>query len=577
MEPDNADASPESVIRPEAAASILTLVGEVVYDWTIGDDAIRWGDNAASVFGLPSTEPISTGHGYAALKDPTNLASRHDTIFHGGGIDRGEGVGYDVRYVLLPDGPKTSRRLIVEDIGRWFADAEGRPMRARGVIRVINERYDREQRVSVLSRYDELTGHYNRQHFLSVLGEAVANAKKTRRPVAFLLIALDNFGLINDAYGFDTGDEVFAAAARRIKAELRDVDSIGRYSGSKIGVILKDCDDAEMHAAAERLHMAVRNGVITTDISSVAATASIGGISIPRHATSVTEAIMRVRECLQLAQSRGYGRFAAYAPSPTRDARRRGNSALSSEMVAAVENNHLRLFFQPIVDIDTRKPVFYEGLLRLARADGTFAPAIDFIQICEQLGLIRLVDAFALSRAIETLVSVPDARIAINVSAETLSDGEWLSRLADAAAKHPGLARRLIVEITESAVIRNLDEIALFAHTIHDLGGSVAIDDFGAGFSSFRHLRSLDIDIVKIDGAFVENLPKSRDDLAFVRALTALAHTFDVRVVAEWVQNEETVALLKSAGVHLLQGLLTGAPVPLWQPATGRTREMEPT
>lgn len=569
------DRPSDTAVPSGGVCEILTLVGETVYDWSLADDAIRWGANAASVFGLASTDGIATGHQYAALKDSVGEETRFDAIFRAGGVDRGDGVAYEVHYALMPQGPG-GHRLVIEDSGRWFADGAGRPSRARGVVRVINDRHDREQRVSLLSRYDDLTGYYNRQHFLASLGEALAEARRTRRPFAFLMVALDNFGLINEAYGFETGDEVFAAAARRIKAELRDIDAIGRYSGSKLGVILRDCDDAEMHAAAERLHAAVKNGVITTPSSSVAATASIGGVSLPRHAATVNEALMRVRECLQLAKARGYGRFVAYAPSPTREARRRGNAALSTEMVAAVENDHLRLFYQPVVDLETRRPVFHEGLLRLARADGTFAPAVDFIQICEQLGLIRLVDAFALTRTIETLIAVPEARLSLNVSVETLSDGEWLSQLAQASARHPGLAERLIVEITESAVIRNIDEMALFTATIHDLGGSVAIDDFGAGFSSFRHLRSLDVDIVKIDGSFVENLPKSLDDLAFVRALTELARTFDVQVVAEWVQDEATVALLRSAGVHLLQGQLTGAPMPLWQGQRARTLEMEP-
>lgn len=557
-------------IGAAGAADILTLVGEVVYDWTIGDDTIHWGENAAAVLGLPSAEGIATGNGYANLKDPANTNSRFNAIFRSGGIDRGTGVPYEVRYALMPEGGASLRRLIIEDSGRWYADENGRPERARGIVRVINDRHDREQRRSFLSRYDELTGYYNRQHFLTVLAETINEARKTRKPSAFLLVTLDNFGLINEAYGFETGDEVFAAAARRIKSELREGDAIGRYSGSKLGVILKGCDDAEMHAAAERLHAAVRNGVITTETSSVSVTASIGGVSLPRHAGSVNEAVMRARECLHTASTRGYGRFVAYAPSPTRDARRRGNASLSSEMVAAVENDRLRLFFQPIVDIETRRADYHEGLLRLARADGSFAPAVDFIQICEQLGLIRLVDCFSLKRTIEVLAANPEARISLNVSAETLSDGEWLSQLARSAAANPDIVKRLTVEITESAVIRNIEEMELFTSTIHDLGGSIAIDDFGAGFSSFRHLRSLDVDVVKIDGAFIENLPRSPDDLAFVRALSSLAHAFDVKVVAEWVQNEETVALLREVGVHYLQGNLVGAAMPLWQTTPAR-------
>ena len=554
---------PAAAVSPDAQA-ILSLVGEAVYEWTIVDDRLVWSDNAPDVLGLPSAERIGTGRDYASVKDPANTTGRHDIIFNGGGVDRGEGVPYEVRYALIPEGAASPRRIVVEDTGRWYADADGRPARASGVVRVINDRYEREQRLAFLSRYDELTGYFNRQHLLTTLVEALQEAKRTARPIAFMLVSLDNFALINDSYGFETGDQVFAAAARRLRAQLRDGDAIGRYSGGKLGIVLRNCEEADMHVAAERFHAAIRTGVITTESSSVAATASIGGVSLPRHARTIGEALSRAQESLQVAQGLGYGRFVAYAPSATRDARRVGNAALSSEMVAALDNDRLKLFFQPVVGIDTRQPVFYEGLLRLERAGGGFTPAVDFIEICERLGLIRLVDTFALGRMIDTLVSTPDVRLSINVSAETVGDGEWLSRLAEAVHRQPDIAKRFIAEITESAVIRNLDEVAHFIATIHDLGGAVAIDDFGAGFSSFRHLRSLDVDIVKIDGAFVENLPRSPDDLAFVRALAELALAFDVQLVAEWVQDEETVALLRQFGVHMLQGSLIGLAVPEW-------------
>lgn len=544
---------------PAETQEILTAVGEVVYEWTIGDDAIRWGANVADVLGLRS---VDTGRAFAALLDSANLTSRHDAVLNGTASDQGEGVVYEVQYTLLPDGAGSERRLIVEDTGRWYADHTGRPARACGVVRIINERHEREQRLAFLSRYDELTGYFNRQHLLTTLGEALDNAKKFRTSIAFMIVAVDSFRAINEAYGFETADQVFAAAARRIKGQLREGDAIGRYSGNKLGIVLMNCDEDDMHAAAERFHAAIRNGVITAESSSVAVTVSIGGVGLPRHGRTVNEALARAQESLHRARTRGYGRFVAYAPSPSRQARRRSNAALSSEMVAALESNRLRLFFQPVVDIVTREPTFHEGLLRLERADGTFAPATDFIELCEQLGLIRLIDNYTLARTVETLEAIPTARLSLNVSGETVGDAEWLSYLAAAVARRADLASRLIVEITETAVIRNLEEASRFIETLHDLGCLVAIDDFGAGFSSFQHLRTLEVDVVKIAGAFVENLPRSRDDQAFVKALTELARNFDIEIVAEWVQDEETVAMLAGFGVHMIQGLYSGMASP---------------
>ena len=555
---------------------ILTTVEEAVYEWSIADDRLVWSANAGTVFGRAGVVGLETGRDYAAIVDPESIASRHGAVLNGTAIDHGEGVGYEIQYTLLPDGPDSTRRLIIEDIGRWYADGADRPARAHGVVRVVNERHEREQRLAFLSRYDELTGYFNRQHLLATLGDALGDAKRSRAAIAFLIVAIDNFTAINEAYGFETADQVFAAVAQRIKGQLRDGDAIGRYSGNKLGILLMNCEEADMHAAAERFHAAVREGVVTTPTSSVAVTVSIGGVGLPQHARTVNAALARAQESLHRARAHGYGRFVAYAPSSARQARRRRNAALSSELVAAIGNGRLKLFFQPVVDIETRQTVFHEGLLRLERSDGTFAPAKDFIELCERLGLIRLIDAFALERVLAALNAAPETRMSINVSAETVADPEWLSRLANAVAKRPDLAGRLIVEITESAVIRNLEEASHFIATVHDLGARAAIDDFGAGFSSFRSLRSLAFDIVKIDGAFIENLARSSDDQAFVRALSELAHTFDIDVVAEWVRDEQTVALLRQFGVNMLQGTLTGDAIPGPIPARGNQLDQRP-
>ncbi|HVY18780.1 MAG TPA: bifunctional diguanylate cyclase/phosphodiesterase [Bauldia sp.] len=534
---------------------ILSAAGEVAYEWSIGDDRIEWGPNAPEVLGVRATQDIASGRLYAALTDPANLSSRHDVILNGTATDHGKGVPYEVEYTLLPSG-LGGPRVIVEDTGRWFADGSGKPQRARGVVRVVNERREREQRLAFLSRYDELTGYFNRQHLLATLDDALNNAKRAHTSIAFLIIAVDSFRAINEAYGFETADQVFAAVARRIKSQLRDGDAIGRYSGNKLGIVLMNCDEKDMHIAAERFHATVRNGVITAGESSVAVTVSIGGVGLPRNARTLGEAMARAQESLHQARSRGYGRFVAYTPSPAEELRRRSNAALSSELVAALEGGRLKLFFQPVVDAAQRKPQFYEALVRLQRANGTFAPAADFIELCERLGLIRLVDSYTLAQTLSLLRNDRAARVSLNVSAETIGDGEWLSLLAESVARDRDIAGRLIIEITETAVIRNLDEVAHFIATLHDLGCLVAMDDFGAGFSSFRHLRTFGVDIVKIAGEFIRDLPHSRDDQAFVKALTQLARNFDIDVVAEWVQDEESAVLLQGYGVDMLQGTL---------------------
>ena len=332
-----------------------------------------------------------------------------------------------------------------------------------------------------------------------------------------------------------------------------------------------------MHAAAERFHAVVRQDIITTETSAVAVTVSIGGVNLPRHGRTVREAMARAQEGLHQARKRGYGHFVAYVPSPSREARQRTNAALSSELVAALNDRRLKLSFQPVVDIASRAVVFHEGLLRLERADGSVAMAEDFIELCESLGLIRLIDHYVLARTLEALEAAPEARISVNISAETVGDAEWLSLIAAAVARRPDLSGRLIVEITETAVIRSLDEAASFVATLHDLGCPLALDDFGAGFSSFRGLRSLNADIIKIAGMFLKDLQNDPDDRVFIEALVAIARHFDMKIVAEWVEDEATVKLLSEFGVDMIQGNLIGAATTQWpwgqRPAGREMRE----
>ncbi len=562
--------------EPVRARDILTAVGEVVYEWTIADDTLRWGDNVLDVLKIGTPEKVATGRAFATLLDPANMTSRHDAVLNSSGTDSGNGVPYQVQYSLLTGGAGAGERLWIEDIGRWYRGANDRPARAHGVLRVINERYEREQRLAFLSRFDELTGYFNRSHLLDILGEALEDANRLRTSLAFLVVAIDNFRAVNEAYGFGVADQIFAAMAHRIKGQLREGDAIGRYTGNKLGLILMNCDEADMHAAAERFHKAVREQVITTAEGSVAVTISIGGVALPRHGRSVTEAMARAQEALHLARHRGNGNFVAYSHSPERQARRRDNAALSSELVAALNEKRLRLAFQPVVEIASRRPVFHEALVRLQRPDGTMASDGEFIALSERLGLVRLIDQRVLELSIAALAAAPSAKLSVNLSAETIGDSEWLKCLTKAIADHPDIAGRLIFEITETAVIRHIDEAAHFVSLLHHLGCKVAIDDFGAGFFSFSHLRRLDVDLVKIAGSFIENLPTNSDDQVFVKALIELARNFEIETVAEWVKDEDTIAILRNWGVDLIQGHLTG-PVSLTWPLAAEALTEPPT
>ena len=553
-----------TAVHPDAArdpafesTEVFAAVGEAPYAWRIDSDALAWGDNAVEVLKVSDPHLIASGRGYAKLLDPDNVQSRFDAVMRTSATDRGAGVPYQIQYGLRPR-PGTDAKLWIEDVGRWFAGKDGKPARALGVVRVINERRAHEERLAYLSRFDGLTGELNRWHLTDVLSAALDDAIRNRGSCAFLIVAIDNLSRVNEAYGFDVADEVISAVAKRLRAKMRGGDSVGRYSGNKFGVVLKSCTPDDIGTAAERLLAGVRDDVVQTQAGPVAVTATIGGVNAPRHARTVSEVLARAQEALDAAKAKRRGSFQAYRPNVEREALRRQNVRSSEEIVRALSDHRIAIAFEPVVATASRAPAFYECLMRIRRTDGGVIGAGEVIPLAERLGLVRLIDRRMLELVVDELVAAPSLKTSVNVSAASTIDPDWWTALAAALRAHADLAGRLTVEITESAVIQDLDDTRGFVARVKDLGCRIAIDDFGAGYTSFRNLRKLGVDLIKVDGAFVQNLTRSEDDRVFVRTLLDLAQRLGLATVAEWVQDESAAAILAEWGCDYLQGHLIG-------------------
>ena len=264
----------------------MASVGEAAYLWHIGTDALTWAQNAPAVLGLRDTKIIGTGRAFASLLDPGNAQTRFDAVMRTQKRDEGNGVPYLAQYCLAAN-PR-SAKLWIEDIGRWFAGPDGRPQRAQGIIRVINDRYEREQQLAYLSRFDALTGEFNRWHLTERLNETLQESIRARTSCGFLLVAVDNLARVNEAYGYEVADEVIAAVAKRMRTRMRQQDCLGRFSGNKFGLILKDCTPEDLTIAADRLLAGIRDDVVMTAAGPVAVTATIGGVTAPATLTTST-------------------------------------------------------------------------------------------------------------------------------------------------------------------------------------------------------------------------------------------------------------------------------------------------
>jgi EAL domain-containing protein (putative c-di-GMP-specific phosphodiesterase class I) len=333
---------------------------------------------------------------------------------------------------------------------------------------------------------------------------------------------------------------------------------LGRFSGNKFGLILKNCTVDDMNVAAERFLAGVRDEVVPTKSGPVSITASIGAVGIPRHARNAEEAINRAQETLDMAKRRRAGSFSLWRPNVERDAQRRVNIRVTDEIVTALNDRRIVMAYEPVVEASSREPAFYECLVRMEQGDGEMLLAPDIVPVAERLGLIRLVDHRVLELVVAELAASPNVQLSLNISPDTTMDPDWSSSIESLMRAHPGVAERLIVEITETVAIQDIDDIRGFITRLKNFGSRIAIDDFGAGYTSFRNLRKLGVDIVKIDGAFVQNIARSADDRAFVQTLIDLARRLQIKTVAEWVQDDESATMLRDWGCDYIQGRLIG-------------------
>jgi diguanylate cyclase (GGDEF)-like protein len=381
-----------------------------------------------------------------------------------------------------------------------------------------------------------------------------------RRQGAFLMAAIGNLSLINEAIGFHVGDEVIAIVGARLKGCLRERDCFARYGSNKYGIFLADCEPDQVDFVAGRIIRAVRESVIETSAGAVSISIRLGGILLPQQAKTVQDAFSGALDALDSARSRHGDSFVLFDDSTGRGARRKRNILIVDEVVRALNERRMVLALQPIVRAGSRKTAFYECLLRMQKPDGTYVSAGEFIPIAEKFGLARLIDHRVVELTIGLLRSAPNLSLSMNVSGETAGESDWLALLRGLVQGDQSLTRRLMVEITETAALTDIEECAGFVRALKETGCQVAIDDFGAGYSSFKNLRLLDVDMVKIDGSFVKDMAERSDDRFLVRTLVDLARNFSMSTVAEWVDDEATADLSEQAGVDFLQGFYFGMP-----------------
>jgi diguanylate cyclase (GGDEF)-like protein len=541
------------VVDPQ---TVLSSIGEAVYDWDIGTDHLSWSGDPLQLLGITELDRINSGAAFNTNLDPLSPATRNEVILLADARDKGGGVPYRLLYATRrADGAM----LWFEDTGRWFGGADSRPSTAHGVVRQVPAPSEAERGAAASAKFDELTGAYQRSLFLKVMAEDLAKASRKKAKSLFLLTGIDDIEFVNQSYGYEVADQVIAGVARRMLATVRKKDRMVRSSGAKLGMLLTPFTAEDPREAVQRLQTAVEEAPIQTAAGSVAVGLIVGGVIAPMDGVDPIDLMRRAEEALADAKEKRHrGAFAMYRSDSGREQARRQNISASEDVLRVLNERRVVPAFEPVLAAKTGEIAFHEALVRVKAGDGGILGAGAIIPPAERFGLIKFVDIRVLELSLARMVAKPMDQLSVNVSMRTALTTEWMCALTAGLANRPDLAARLIVEVTETAAMSDIEATAAILKQVKALGCQVAIDDFGSGHTSFRSLRALPVDILKIDGVFVQNISRSTDDRFFVRTLIDLAKHLNVKTVAEWVQDAESAAMLAEWGVDYLQGEFCG-------------------
>lgn len=530
----------------------LTCTQEAAYLLSTNGDTLDWLGDASLMLGRHVPDLPHSGAGWSR-----NLGG-DDAVRRGAWFS--EASIADIFLGTYCIGQGVGALWVEEKIVRLVDDETGG---ARYLCRLkdVSAHHVQLEKLSYLARFDELTGHLSRSSFRALLARRMDRAKETGESISFGMIGLDNLSGFNSTFGYDVADAVLVKIGEKILAHLGPQDAVGRIGSSKFALLFAECPRAEMAERLTRIQSAIRDTVIDTGAGPVVVTVSAAGLSLPEDAATTHDAFAVAEDTLNHAKDFGLDQVVIYEADKTIEAARRDNIALADDLVAALRENRLRLAYQPVVQAhDTEQVAFHECLLRLIDRAGNVVNAGAFIPMAEKLGLVRMLDLRVLELAFETLRENSRVRLSVNISPQSLRDARWSEKFNALAADTPRALERLILEVTEATVIDDLEATARTLTRFRDMGCAIALDDFGAGYTSFQQLRDMKFDIVKIDGGYVRNILDNSSDQVFIEALSSIAKYHDLLIVAEMVDSDEAAALLRTLGVDTFQGFHFGRP-----------------
>ena len=505
--------------------------------------------------------------------DPDREVESHDELFRyvpaedqarirntvGEAVAEREPFGFEVRLDLPEGGLRWLRvqgRLQVRD---------GGSLRLVGTSQDITDRKESERALAHQALHDALTGLPNRVLLVDRLEQALARSARSAENVAVLFLDVDRFKVVNDSRGHAAGDELIVGVADRLRVTVRPTDTVARFGGDEFVVVCQETETLSgAMAVADRIATALREP-FRIGGEEIFLTVSVG-IAIAGPGASSELLLRNADAAMYRAKEQGRARCEFFDETMQTEAATR--LEFQTALNWAVQRDEMRVFYQPLVDIASGRPVGVEALLRWQHPDRGIVTPADFIPLAEDGGLIVPIGRSVLDRAAadfeqwRTVFPTGQFSLAVNLSAHQLRHPGLVEQIRATLAKHGLAPSSLCLELTESALLEDLDRHLGVLLALRDLGVRLALDDFGTGFSSLTYLKRFPVDMVKIDRSFVAGLGVTHCDTAIVRSVIELAHALSLTVVAEGIERPEQLEALRSLGCDLAQGYLFSTPQP---------------
>jgi diguanylate cyclase (GGDEF)-like protein len=420
--------------------------------------------------------------------------------------------------------------------------------------------------MAFLADHDELTHLPNRHLFLQLVEQALKVAQREQHNCAVLMLDLDHFKDVNDSYGHQHGDELLQQVARRLKQKCRAVDILARLGGDEFAICLPQLAAPEDAALmAKKLIEALSQPWLLANEYEVNLGASIGISLYPEHADNTAAMLQGADSALYKAKAAGRATFTFYADEFTQAARDR--LMMEARLRKAIKLGHLRVFYQPQLDITTGQIIGAEALVRWFDPEQGMIPPGRFIPVAESCGLINDIGSFVLTQSCQQgqhwrQLGLTPITLAVNVSPSQFKRFDMKALVSETLYSTGFPADALELELTESALMENEEEVISTLNQLRGLGIRLAIDDFGTGYSSLAYLKRFPLDVLKIDKKFIDDIPQSHDDMAIAIAIIGIAHTLGFKVLAEGVETATQLEFLRQQHCDQYQGYLCSPPLP---------------